>query len=61
MRFLLKHAWLALVQEQQSTTVQYLVLTHADEDVQAELLVGHGVVGICVQHDECKGQKVGAI
>lgn len=39
----------------------YLILAHADEVLQAELLVSHGVVGIGVQHDERKGQQVGAI
>ncbi|KAA6429785.1 MAG: hypothetical protein FRX49_00217 [Trebouxia sp. A1-2] len=35
----------------------YLVLTHANKVFKAELLVCHGVVGICVQHDEGERQQ----
>ena len=39
----------------------YLVLTHADEVLKAELLVSHGVVSVCVQHDEGERQQVSAV
>ena len=39
----------------------YLVLTHADEVFKAELLVSHGVVSVCIQHDEGERQQVGAV
>lgn len=39
----------------------HLILAHADEVLQGQLLVSHGVVGICIEHNERKRQQVGAV
>lgn len=43
------------------TSCDYLILAHTDEVLKTELLVGHGVVGICIEHDESEGKQIGAV
>ena len=45
----------------QSRLCRYLILAHAEEILQAQLLVCHGIVCISVEHDERKGQQVSAV
>ena len=45
----------------QANSHAYLRLAHAHKVISGELLVRHGVVSICVEHDEGKGQQVGGV